>query len=149
MLRGMIIVSVLALSVAQSPYSSPAYSAEKWKMCRHPGSTFTCGTGPCSHILASFSTQEECVAAKNSGKLRSTEAKRLEKSAKPAGAAALAACHKQYGKSVTSAQIGTDGKTISCYGISDDPIVMRDACKKRFGPMSQIRWHRGKWYCTA
>jgi hypothetical protein len=59
----------------------------------------------------------------------------------------MAACKARYGKNVSSASLSSDGKRLNCHTTSDDPIFMRDACKKRYGPLAQIRWHRGKLYC--
>jgi hypothetical protein len=142
-----IIATQLAAAVVLLASSLAALSAEQWKLCRHPGATFTCGTAPCIYIVASFPTNEECVVAKNSKNFPASRSKNSGKAAKPAGAAGLAECRKRYGKSVTSAEITQDGR-LNCYSSSNDPIVVREQCKKRFGPMSQTVRHRGQWYCT-
>ena len=132
-------------------WTSHAASGEQWKLCRHPGATFTCGTAPCIYIIASFATNEECVKAKNSRNFPAGRASNQDNTGKPAGAAGLAECRRRYGKSVTHAALSKNNNLI-CHQQapqSDDPNVMRDVCKKQFGPMSQIRRHRGKWYCTA
>jgi hypothetical protein len=125
--------------------SSAALSEARWKVCGNAGAKPTCTTA-CGWIIASFPTYEQCAAAKKA--MRFTPSK-TKQQAKSAGSAGMAECKRRYGKNVSSATLSSDGKTLLCHGTSDDPIVARDACKKRYGPMSQLRRHRGKWYCTA
>jgi hypothetical protein len=59
----------------------------------------------------------------------------------------MAACKARYGKNVSRASSSSDGKRLNCHTTSDDPIFMRDACKKRYGP-----WRRSAGIgesCTA
>jgi hypothetical protein len=115
----------------------------RWKICGYNLSS--CNT-TCSRVIASFPTYEECAAALKKRALTSGNIGKAEKSA---GAAGVAECKKRYGKNVTNATLSSDGKTLVCHATSTDPIEMRDACKKRYGPMAQFRWHRGKIYCAA
>ena len=114
----------------------------RWKIC---GNYAKCAT-VCGHVIASFPTYQECAAVLKKRALTSGNVGKAEKSA---GAAGVAECKKRYGKNVTNAMISSDGKTLVCHQSSNDPIVMRDACKKRYGPMAQIRWHRGQIYCVV
>jgi hypothetical protein len=145
-----LVVPVTAIVVALLAHPSTAIAA-KWKICGSTASSFQCTT-VCGYVIASYPTHEECVAAKKKIRLPPNKLnQRAQGTGKPAGTAGLAECRKRYGKSVTSAVLLKDGKTLMCYHSiteSSDPVVVRDACKKRFGPTSQIRRHRGKWYCT-
>jgi hypothetical protein len=132
------VITVLTSLVLPSPAS-----AARWKICGIVP-RITCTTA-CSQVIASFPTYEACAAAKKTMRFAQSKTKKVEKSA---GAAGLAVCKKRYGKNVTNAAYSSDGKTLNSYSISNDPIVMRDACKKRWGPMAQIRWHRGQLYCA-
>ena len=120
----------------------------RYRLCALAGAKVECTTA-CAPITATFDTYEQCEAAKKT--VRFPKAGNQHNTGKPAGAAGLAECRRRYGKSVTHAALSKNN-TLICHQHapqSDDPNVMRDVCKKRFGPMSQIRRHRGKWYCTA
>jgi len=102
-------------------------------------------------VIASFPTYKECAAARKTFHLSPNK---LNNPGKPAGAAGMAECRRRYGKTVNKATFAADGKTLICHYLdpafqSKDPTVVRDACKKYFGPTSQIRRQSGKWYCTA
>jgi hypothetical protein len=109
----------------------------------------SCCRGVCIYIVASFSTYKECAAAKNSKNFPLSRTK----TAKPAGAAGMKECRRRYGNAVSNATLSNDGKTLTCHYLdpafsSNDPTVIRDACKKHYGPTSQTRQQSGKWYCT-
>lgn len=125
---------------------SPSAHGSRWRICNIPGGKPVCSTA-CNWIIASFPTYKECAAAKQTMRFPASKTRKAEK---PAGASGMAACRQRYGKSVSSATLSSNGKMLNCYSPpSNDPVVMRDTCKKRYGPMSQIRMHKGKWYCTA
>jgi hypothetical protein len=135
-LAGVTVVLLIELALSSAANA-------RWKICSYNLSS--CHT-TCSRVIASFPTYEECSAALKKRALTSGNIGKAEKSA---GAAGIAECKKRYGKNVTNATISSDGKTLVCHETSNDPIVMRDTCKKRYGPIAQIRWHRGKIYCAA
>jgi hypothetical protein len=140
------LTAVSILFITELLISSAAIAGGQWRICGNAGGRPTCTTA-CNWIIASFPTYEECAAAKKT--MRFTPSSKMKKTEKSAGASGMAACKRRFGKKVSSAMQSNDGKRLTCYSTNDDPIVMRDACKKRWGPMSQIRRHRGKWYCTA
>jgi hypothetical protein len=140
-------VTTAAVLVALSFSSVPAFGA-RWKICTGGGRH--CNTA-CGVVIASFPTFEQCQAAIKTVRLPPNK---LNNPGKPAGAAAMADCRRRYGKTVNKATLSSDGKRVVCHYIdpafsSKDPNVVRDACKKYFGPTSQIRRQSGKWYCTA
>jgi hypothetical protein len=137
------LAAVIVIFLVESLTSSPAVA--RWRLCTLAGPKVVCTTA-CTPITKTFATFDECEAAKQTMRFPASNTKKAEKSA---GVTGIAECKKRYGKNITNATISSDGKTLVCHETSNDPIVMRDPCKKRYGPIAQIRWHRGKIYCAA
>jgi hypothetical protein len=126
--------------------AAPSTAVAKWRLCTAGRPAPVC-EAYCTPVVATFDTAKECAAVKT--KAVPVRPNNLKKPAKPAGAAGLAACRRKFGKEVTSATISSDGRALQCYGANNDRTAARGDCKNRFGPMAQVRWHRGKLYCAV